>query len=275
MSDTVPLRLLGIGPQRTGSTWLDEQLRRHPQLTFPTSVKETYFFDRHWTRGLDDYRSQFPPGSSSWAEIGPSYFDHEEAPSRIATAAPGVRVVATLRDPVDRAVSLWQHHLRKGRVGRDFWSAAEQVPSILGAGEYAGHLPRWHEAVGTNNLLVVLMDDIRRDPQAVLDQITAFVELSHLDASREAKKRVNAASSPRFPLVAKAAARAVTALRDARLHRLVELGKRIGLARVYSGGEAPPTLSEEDRDRLAQRYAPHVRFVDDLLGRPTGWTSPA
>ncbi|MEM1056682.1 MAG: sulfotransferase [Bacteroidota bacterium] len=276
MSERLPLRLVGVGPQRTGSTWLDQQLRRHPDLAFPTHVKETFFFDRHWSRGLADYRAHFPRGATAWAEIGPTYFDHAEAPARIAEVAPEAAVVVTLRDPVDRAVSLWQHHLRKGRVSRDFWDAAESIPTILTAGDYAEHVSRWQAAFGQDRVLVLLTDDLRGGPQYTLDAITDHVSLPRLGVTADATERVNAASAPRFPLAAKLAARAVTTLRDARLHRVVEVGKKLGLARVYSGGsEAPPTLAPEDREKLAERYAPHVAFVDDLLGRPTGWLAPA
>lgn len=271
MSESIPLRLVGVGPQRTGSTWLDHQLRRHPDLTLPSHVKETFFFDRHWERGLADYQAHFQASAEAWAEIGPTYFDDPEVPTRILSVAPEVRAVIPLRDPVDRAESLWLHHLRKGRVPADFWVAVETQPRILTAGDYAEHVGRWQTVLGKDRVLVILLDDIHHDPQRVLDRITAFAGLSPLTASTDAEERVNTASSPRFPWLAKAAARAVTTLRDARLHRVVEAGKALGLGRVFGGGIAPPSLAEGDRLRLAERYAPHVAFVDDLLDRPTGW----
>ncbi|MEL6614570.1 MAG: sulfotransferase domain-containing protein [Bacteroidota bacterium] len=275
MSETVPLRLVGVGPQRTGSTWLDVQLRRHPGLAMPEHVKETFFFDRHYARGLTDYRSHFASGAEAWAEIGPTYFDHPEAPARIRLASPEARIVVTLRDPIDRAVSLFQHHARKGRVGTEFWAAAEAQPSILTAGDYADHLGLWRETFGDENVLVLLLDDIQADPAAALARLTDWAGIAPLAPEAAARERVNAASAPRFPLAAKVAARAVTFLRDARLHRVVELGKRLGLQRVYGGSDAPPpTITAADRQRLAERYAPHVAAVEALLGRDLGWLSP-
>lgn len=272
MSETVPLRLVGVGPQRTGSTWLDVQLRRHPDLALPEHVKETFFFDRHWSRGPADYRSHFASGAEAWAEVGPTYFDHPEAPARIRSLAPEARIVVTLRDPIDRAVSLYQHHARKGRVGADFWAAAEAQPSILTAGDYADHIGLWRETFGEDRILILLLDDIQADPGAALSRLTGWAGLAPLAPEADARERVNAASAPRFPLAAKVAARAVTFLRDARLHRLVEVGKRLGLNRVYGGSDAPPpTISDADRQRLAVRYAPHVEAVERLLGRDLGW----
>lgn len=270
MSGSIPLALVGVGPQRTGSTWLDQQLRQHPALALPNHVKETYFFDKHWDRGLADYRSHFPADAPAWAEVGPTYFDDPDVPARIASVAPEARAVIPLRDPVRRAVSLWQHHLRKGRVPADFWAAAEVEPRILTAGDYAEHVARWIDTLGADRVLVLVLEEVHADPQAALDAIMTFAELQRIDASDSADAPVNAASAPRFPLLATVAARAVTALRDARLHRLVEVGKRLGLAKVYSGG-AVPDVTDADRQRLADRFAPHVAYIDDLLDRPTGW----
>ena len=44
---------LGIGAQRSGTTWLYEQLRGHPQVVMSSKRKEIHFFDRHYDRGLD------------------------------------------------------------------------------------------------------------------------------------------------------------------------------------------------------------------------------
>ena len=180
-----------------------------------------------------------------------------------------------LRDPVDRAVSLFQHHHRKGRVPDDLWRAAETEPSILTAGDYAEHVGRWRETLGEDRVLVVLLDDIETDPAGVLAQITTWAGLSPLAPAEDADRRVNVASAPRWPLAAKLAASAVTALHAARLHRVVALGKRIGLNRVYSGASTePPGITSDDRQRLVERYAPHVAYVEELLGCETGWLAP-
>ena len=268
---TLPLRLLGVGPQRTGSTWLDAQLRRHSDLALPTNVKETFFFDRHWARGAADYASHFPEAHVAWAEVGPTYFDDPEVPERVCSLAADVHIVVTLRDPLDRAVSLFQHHHRKGRVPDSFDAAAAAIPRIVTAGDYADHLPRWLRVFGAGRVHVVLLDDITEDPARVLADLMERCGLAALAPSDDAGERVNAASAPRFPALAGAAARAVTLLRDARLHRVVEVGKRLGLKRVYRGGGAPPEATSDERARLAARYRPHVEYVESLLDRELDW----
>ena len=280
MSETLPLRLLGVGPQRTGTTWLDAQLRRHPDLALPAHVKETFFFDRHWDRGLSDYRRHFPApeasapnASGGWAEVAPTYFDAPDVPARVARLAPNARAVIALRDPVDRAVSLYRHHHSKGRVGADFWQAARAFPSILTAGDYAEHVPRWTDALGRDRVLVILLQDISARPDATLRILTDWAGLAPLATAPEALARVNAGGGARFPALASVAARTVAALHHARLHRIVAAGKRLGLDGVYRGA-APPEVSASVKRELTQRYSPHVDFVETLLSRETGWSRP-
>src|SRR5882672_4057356 len=86
-----------IGPPRTGSTWLYEILRDRALLPAPT--KETRFFDTHFHRGIDWYRSHFPtlPANRRIGEIAPTYFASHEAVGRIATLLPLAKIVCVFR----------------------------------------------------------------------------------------------------------------------------------------------------------------------------------
>lgn len=267
--------VLGVGPQRTGSTWLHEQLSQHPALCFPHNVKETFFFDRHYGRGFDWYAWHFGHAAAEQVlvEIGPTYFDDEAVPERVYEANPDCRIIVTLREPVARARSLYQHHLRKGRVSGSFSEAAEQMPRILTAGHYAEHVGRWISVFGRDHLHIVLLDDIRRTPVEALSGVCDFLGIPVLAPTEQAFAKTNAASMPRFPWLAAQAARAVTALRSRRFHRIVEWGKALGLNRVYQGNDALPQLTTQETERVQDQFAPDVEYVERLTGRPLPhWT---
>ena len=80
---TPPIHLdfVGIGPQRTASTWLNEMLLRHPSIALPTGVKETKFFDDRFHKGFAWYATHFadPDPSQVRGEIAPTYFDDDAA----------------------------------------------------------------------------------------------------------------------------------------------------------------------------------------------------
>src|SRR5687767_13691009 len=129
-----------IGPQRAGTTWLYECMRNHPCLLVPSSVKETYFFDRHYQRGFDWYWGHFASRHGAiYGEIAPTYLTSTEAHSRIHGHNANCRILAVLRDPVERAYSLFLHERRKGRVSGSFLEAIRSHPNILEGSRYARH----------------------------------------------------------------------------------------------------------------------------------------
>lgn len=271
----VRMELLGVGPQRAGTSWLHECLRTHPDLSFPNGVKETFFFDEHFAKGWEWYASHFRPGAGAWcAEIGPTYFEHPEAAARIHAHNPACRIVVNLRDPAARTFSLYLHHLKKGRVSGTFAEAVAARPELLLPGSrYAQHLPRWFETFGRDGVLVVLHDDIAGAPERVLGQVYEFCGLRSLPLPASAHERVNAASLPRFPRLANLATRGGDWLRRHRLYGAVNFAKRLGLKRVYAGRVGGvPRLDPATRAGLVREFAADIDYVERLLGRELpGW----
>ena len=108
---------LCIGAERSGTTWLYEVLKIHPEVYLYPYIKEINFFSEHYQKGLNWYK-QFFNGSrkSSYKAIGdisPQYFHEKEAASRIAQDLPNIRLILFLRNPVNRAFSEYKIHNKK------------------------------------------------------------------------------------------------------------------------------------------------------------------
>jgi len=188
---------------------------------------------------------------------------------------PDCKIVVTLRDPAERAFSLYLHHRRKGRVGDSFAEAIEEKPRIVEAGRYAQHVPRWREAFGPDQVLCVLLADVKTRPADVLWRICTFLEVKTV-APPAAGEKANAATLPRFPRLARTAASLTGKLRAMRLHRVVEWGKALGLKRVFAGGEANmPELTVEKRRELTDTYEQDIAYVENLMSRRLeAWRRP-
>ena len=102
-----------VGPPRTATTWLHSIFK--DRMSLPR-LKETYFFDKLYSRGFDWYlsHSDAAAGHAVRAEMAPSYFFSEDARRRIAEAAGAARIVVTLRDPVARLYSLYKMRYSNG-----------------------------------------------------------------------------------------------------------------------------------------------------------------
>ena len=266
---------LVIGAQRAGTTSLFHYLSRHPDVAAPSGgettinwPKELHFFDERYWRGLDWYRSFFPlelsrrlarrrGGDLVAGEATPYYLFHPAVPERVAESLPEVRLVALLRDPVERAYSHYQLMRRKGWEPLSFEEAIEAEPerlaraerwiwdvrprfdkkgrrrhhhhrhsAYLARGLYAGQLERWLEHFPREQLLVLRAEDMLADPAGIYRQVLDHVGLRPWEPKRFATR--NKASY------------------------------------------AP--IAPELRERLEEHFAePNARLAE-LLGRDFGWT---
>ena len=121
MSQSSPRRLpeiIGAGPGRTGTTWLHRVLEGRVDL--PHGVKETQFFNTFYDKGIDWYARHFryATGQRPIVEICPPYFLRTEALDRIKIHIPHCKVIATMRDPVDRLYSIYKQLRYTGATGR-------------------------------------------------------------------------------------------------------------------------------------------------------------
>ena len=167
---------LYVGPDKAGSSWLHEVLLKHPDV-YLTPAKDLYFFDRYYDRGSAWYAAQFRAAREERivGEVCQDYLFHPEAAERIHATLGQVRVMVSLRDPVERAWSSYLY-MRKHGIGPDtFHEALSTRPELLEHGRYATGLDRYLQRFPRELVHVALFDDLTRDPQSFLDGVTRFL----------------------------------------------------------------------------------------------------
>lgn len=266
---TFDISFIGIGPQKTGSTWLHEVLKDHPAICLPIIVKEIQFFDLFYHKGLAEYEAYFKhcQAGQICGEITPGYFDVQDVPEKIQKHFPETKIIISLRHPVKRAESLFRHHLRKGRISKNFTKALVQMPRIVDSGRYKLHMLRWYQYFKPEQVKVILMEDIATKPEIVLLELLDFIGVDNNYRPTNIGKQINKTGMPKYPLLAKYAAQTVLKLKDYKLHRLVEAGKSLGLNKVYDGGRNLPSLQEAEKQQLLSIYEEDTIYVESLLKR--------
>lgn len=200
-----------IGSKRGGTTTLYDALVRHPGVTplVPRiqRLKSPHYFDLHHDRGTAWYRSHFPiagndpAGRRQCGEAAPYLLYHPASPAWVAQEAPDARLIAMLRDPVERAFSHHWDRVKNGLEPLGFEAAldaeserlagqeellrrdphtprpAHEHWSYLDRGDYARQLRRWRDAGLADRLLVLRSEDFYADPAAVFGQICDFLGL--------------------------------------------------------------------------------------------------
>jgi hypothetical protein len=228
---TAPLRglpsLLIIGTQKGGTTSLFNYLVEHPDV-LPSLTKEVHYFDLNYRSGLPWYRARFPYQRQLAGRITldatPYYMTHPLAPERAARLFPDIKLIALLRNPIDRAYSHYQHERRGGRESLSFGEAldreAERVAgeeerirrepfyyswnhhryAYTGRGLYLEQLQRWTQHFPRSQLLVLQSEWLFRDPAAATATITIGMSRSvRIVFARASGGRVNPCSSSSRP----------------------------------------------------------------------------
>jgi hypothetical protein len=192
-SELPPLpTFLIIGAQKSATRWLRHNLGSHPEIfAAPTEVGFFHLPRRYRELGVDWYRSKFDgwAGEPVVGESTPGYmmlWNHpDEVAARIAATLHEVRLLAVLRNPVDRANSALVHHMTRERIppGTHLLDYVRETPAddewmgVVGGGLYAQSLQPFIERFGSQ-LLVLLHDDVVADPVDVFERAAAHVGAS-------------------------------------------------------------------------------------------------
>ena len=169
------LSFLGLGAQKSGSTWLYFMLREHPGLYLPP-VKELHFWDRDRAHGLDWYRAQFapaPPGTKA-GEITPAYaiLSHELI-AEVRREFPDIRLLYLLRNPVERAwsgalMAVPRAEMTVGEASDRWFIDHFNSAGSRCRGDYKACMEAWRRQFEAERLRWFLYDEVVADPRSVL-----------------------------------------------------------------------------------------------------------
>ena len=259
---------LVIGPMRTGTTWMYDYLLARGDVCLPSGVKETFFFDRNYDRGIKWYKAHFRFCNARRhhriMEVGPSYFHSLEAPKRILETLGAIRLMVILRDPVKRSWSHYLHLLSYGYTNAPFLEAVRVFPEILDASRYATQLFRWREVFG-DRIKVLFFEELDADMEAYCRKLCDKLQLDYLTPAIVAGERSNPATVPLSPWLARTGRTMANALRYRRMYFIVNAAKFFGLKRVFFGHSPAnfPGPGPAELEWLITQLQPEVRAMQD------------
>jgi hypothetical protein len=268
---------VGLGAQKCASTWLHHVLAAHPQVSVP-ETKEIDFFSYHFDRGYQWYEHCFggaTPASRAFGEVSPSYFHEPAVPARVVRYLPEARLLLTLREPVERALSNHRHEVRAGHVTGDlsFETGLANNPMYVEQGLYATHLRQWLRHFERNRIHVVLIEDIATDPLAVAQAVYRFLGVEESFVPPDLMRRYNRSYVARSRALTSVKDVAYGATRLPGLRWAWQTAADLGLRSLYRGVNhrpsqtAIPAPRPETLTHLAELFAPEVRDLEQLLGR--------
>jgi hypothetical protein len=296
---------LMIGAAKSGTTSLWNYLRQHPQI-FLASVKEPRFFayegetvnysgpgDDKWGREIinswDAYQALFQSAKGQLA-LGEAsnvylYFAQRAAP-RIASRLPGVKLIAILRNPVDRAYSNFLMMRGEGREPlSDFRRALREEEKRLRngwspgwayyrRGLYADSLRTYLAYFPRERMRFLLYDDLVQAPGRLLQEIFEFLGVDPF--LPDLSQRHNVSVHPRSHLLAFLIHNRTPLSRS--LRKILPETIRLSINQALRAANAtrPPVLQSEIRREISASFREDIRQVSQLIDRDlSGWLSSA
>ena len=190
-----------VGAQKAGTTALDSYLRLNPQICMATK-KEVHFFDNDtfFANGNPDYRtyhSYFNPSPSHklLGEVTPAYMYWLTSPRRIWEYNLEIKLIAVLRNPIDRAYSQWNMQIHRKRDTRTFWEAIHSEPekiretlplqnrpyAYIDRGFYSEQIRRLKLYFPEDQILIIRYEELLEAPHTCLNNIWSFLGVDGLD----------------------------------------------------------------------------------------------
>jgi Sulfotransferase family len=303
-----------IGAAKSGSTSLHEYLAQHPQIymSFPKELNffsfvdsipsfsgppcdsgNPTFLDRLRREKYElsittwqNYRKVFARVRSEKAigESSVSYLYFPRAGEKIHQVLPDARLIAILRDPVERAFSKYRQLRRTdaeplisfeqalaaeaGRMQQN-WSPAW---FYIDRGFYHRQLKRYYELFDRRQIHVVLYDEFTKNPAKVLQSIFVLLEVD-TDFRANLNQKHNAFEEDRVPasmalydFVARPNWFSTTARAVLPSKLLAHLRPRIKRALTRKAGklEVPP-LKDQTRQSLRRVFREDILLLQDLI----------
>jgi hypothetical protein len=268
---TLPQWLV-CGAQRCGTSSLWSLLQQNERVFVPTINKEINYFTQEYHRGPSWYKGLFAeadPGQTP-GEVSPYYmiFADQAAP-RIKALLPDARLIFILRDPVERAYSIFRFDVGRGKYPDLYDKAFDRVldeptgKRYLANGEYRNLLKPFCDLFASDQIEVIVYEEFFASVQRGMDEVFDFIGVPRAEVAVDAR-RVNPARRLRVKRVS-------PFLRPLRRNPLVAAapkGLRRSVARMlYSQAADPDSMNSATRDRLTEYYRPHNERLAELLGR--------
>jgi Sulfotransferase family len=287
-----------LGAQKSGTTALFYALSKHPQV-FTSPVKEPRYFadeakaladaagpgdgETRMTASLQEYEALFAGADSEIArgEASPAYLYDPEAPAKIAELIPDAKLVAILRNPVERAYSNFLYLVREGREPlHDFGAALGEEEKRRASGWstawcykdkgfYGAQLERYLEHFGREQLHCVLYEDYNADPQTTVTAVYRFLGVDD-SFTQDLSIRLNVSGLPKSKGL-QAVSRRSRRLKWL-LDPLVPDRLRRSLLNAQNKNLERPPLPAEVRAALIEDYRSDIERVRELTGLDvSGW----
>jgi hypothetical protein len=289
---TMPNFLI-IGAMKSGTTALYYYLEQHPEL-YMSPVKEPNFFSSQEQENAADavtnigtYQDLFRGGSGKKAlgEASHSYLYEPRAAAEIKRYVPEAKLIAILRNPIDRAYSHFLHMVRSGTEPLDDFAQALREEEVrihkertfqdyIGRGLYYNQLKRYFGTFPQEQVRVYLYEDLSGAPISTVQDAFRFLKVDDSFVPDVSLRR-NVSGQPKYKTLDGLLRRQSRIKHAAKIYLPARMRWRLSKTfddlKTRNLAEPPPVQSKVRR-HLIGVYREDILKVQELIHRDlSGW----
>lgn len=171
-----------VGMPKSGSTWLFNLLKSHPDC-FVSNAKDIYYFDKYYHKGINWYSSFFKGSKKDQVvvDISHDYAISEDAPKRIRKTIPNAKIIFCFRNPILKEYSAYQFGRRNGGNNFSFREGIETGKLDPSKCMYSKYLKNYLKEFPVDQIRVLFFEDLEDNPKKFAKSIFEFIEVDPLN----------------------------------------------------------------------------------------------
>jgi len=279
---------IGIGAERSATTWIAKCLNEHPEICIPD--KELFFFNEYdphylsvknyrYRNGLKWLKSKFAkcPRQNIKGEFTPTYLYDKKAAERIIKDFPNVKLIVSIRNPARRAYSQYINDTRIGVIPKmSFTQALKLYKSYTEKGYYGKYMKLYFSLFPKKNILVIFYSDIKKVPKTTMKKLFKFIGVSDINYLPPSVNAIeNPSSKARFQLLNFAMMQTDYFLRHYKLNFILNLADSLGIRKFTmflrdlnrDGNIKNTTINTKAYKNLMKLYKNDQKLLRKLVGR--------
>lgn len=269
---------IGVGAEKTGSSWLFRCLSEHPQIC-GAKGKETTFFDTtkilgrlprekslYEKRGIEAYEHFFDhcPTNIIKGEFTTTYLHDKSVAKKIHDNFPEAKILINLRNPVDKAFAMYIG-ARDSHQYRTFEEALEKEPEFIRRSMYAEYVEEYLKFFPREQVYISFFDDLETNPLLFIQKIYKFLGVDSSFIPPSLRNQVDSEKMKTLTFVRNDLFKLTLMKKMAGLIRFLRLNgmlKKLMLLAIPT-----PVINPETRKILKHKFLKDIDKLEKITGR--------
>jgi len=209
MNKNFKIDFIGIGTGRSASTWIYECLKEHPEICMSKRKETKFLFKNNNTKEYSNFFQKCDKDKLI-GEYTPGYMYSYEAAKNIKKVNSNIKIIACLRNPIERTISSYYFSKTRGevlfddleqRINDDLDNFENEKISYIERGNYFKYLKHYFRLFPHKNIFVTIFEDIEKNPKKFIHELYNFLDVESNFMPPSLEQKINFATNNRrhFP----------------------------------------------------------------------------